>query len=114
MLKATEDSIRSLSNKNSENIVNSLALAKLTLEQLYESGEGQFSREEILDDLTKLLDISERIKSTENFVEKNKIFFNEYQTFSNQLKTKYSDFQLKTTTSNRHPPTRPKSPIRNL
>ncbi|AFZ18583.1 hypothetical protein [Allocoleopsis franciscana] len=92
MLTATEDSIRSLSEKNSENIINSLDSAKILLEQLYESGEGQFSREEILDDLMKLVEISERIKSTGNLGEKIEIFFGEYQTLSNQLKTKYNDF----------------------
>lgn len=92
MLTATEDSIRSLSDENSENIVNTLASAKLALEHLYESGKGQFSREEILDDLRKLVEISWRIKSTENLGEKTKIFFGEYQMLSNQLKTKYNDF----------------------
>jgi len=56
MLTATEDSIRSLSDENSENIVNTLASAKLALEQLYESGKGQFPREEALDDLMKIVD----------------------------------------------------------
>lgn len=92
MLTATEDSIRSLSDENSENIVNILASAKLALEQLYESGKGQFAREEILDDLMKLVEISEHIKSTGNLGEKMEIFFGEYQTLSNQLKTKYNDF----------------------
>lgn len=92
MLTATEDSIRSLSDENSENIINSLDSAKLALEQLYESGEGQFSREEILDDLRKLVEISGRMKSTVNLGEKMKIFFGEYQMLSNQLQTKYNDF----------------------
>lgn len=92
MLTATEDSIRSLSDENSENIVNTLASAKLALEQLYESGKGQFSREEILHDLRKLVEISGRIKSTENLGEKMKIFFEEYQMLSHQFKTKYNDF----------------------
>lgn len=92
MLTATEDSIRSLSEENSENIVNTLASAKLALEQLYESGKGQFSREEVLDDLRKIVEISGRIKSTENLGEKMKIFFEKYQMLSHRLKTKYNDF----------------------
>ncbi len=42
MLTATEDSIRSLSDANSENLVNTLASAKLAVEPLYESGKGNF------------------------------------------------------------------------
>jgi hypothetical protein len=92
MLTATEDSIRSLSDENSENIVNTLASAKLALEQLYESGKGQFSREEALDDLMKIVEISKRIKATNNLREKINIFSEEYQTFSKELRSKYSDF----------------------
>lgn len=92
MLTATEDSIRSLSDENSENIVNTLASAKLALEHLYESGKGQFSREEILDDLMKIVEISERIKVTNNLSKKMNVFSEEYQTFSKKLRTKYSDF----------------------
>jgi len=92
MLTATEDSIRSLSDENSENIVNTLASAKLALEQLYESGKGQFPREEALDDLMKIVDISKRIKATNNLREKINIVSEEYQTFSKQLRSKYSDF----------------------
>jgi hypothetical protein len=92
MLTATEDSIRSLSDENSENIVNTLASAKLALEQLYESGKGQFPREEALDDLMKIVEISKRIKATNNLTEKINIVSEEYQTFSKQLRSKYSDF----------------------
>lgn len=92
MLTATEDSIRSLSDENSENIVNSLASAKLAIEQLYQSGKGQFSREEILDDLMKIGEISERIKETNSLSDKMNIFSKEYQIFSKQLRTKYSEF----------------------
>jgi hypothetical protein len=92
MLTATEDSIRSLSDENSENIVNTLASAKLALEQLYESGKGQFPREEALDDLMKIVEISKRIKATNNLREKINIVSEEYQTFSKQLRSKYSDF----------------------
>lgn len=75
-----------------EDIVDTLASIKLALERLYESGAGQFPKEEILDDLIKIVNISERIKATEDFGEKIKIFSSEYQTFSNQVRTKYSDF----------------------
>lgn len=92
MLTVTEDSIRSFLDKNRENMFTSLASVKLVLEQLYESGEGQFSREQILDDLMKIVDISSRIKSTENLREKTEIFFSEYQKLSNTLKNKYNDF----------------------
>ena len=92
MMTATEDSIRLLLDENSQNIFNIVASIKLALKQLYESGKGQFSKEEILDDFMKLTDISERIKSTKNIGEITKIFFSEYQTLSKQLKTKYSDF----------------------
>lgn len=92
MLTATEGSIKSLSEDDGEIIINSLAATNLALQRLYESGEGQFSREKILDDLMKIVKISERIKSTNNLREKMKIFFCDYQTLSNQLKTKYSDF----------------------
>ncbi len=91
MFTATEDSIRSLSDENSENIVNTLASAKLALEQLYESGKGQFPREEVLDDLMKIVEISKRIKATNNLREKINIVSEEYQTFSKQLRSKYSD-----------------------
>lgn len=92
MLAATEDSIRLLSDENSENIVKTLASAKLALEQLYESGKGLFSREEALDDLRKIVEISNRIKATNNLREKVNIVSEEYQIFSKQLRTKYSDF----------------------
>jgi hypothetical protein len=92
MLAATEDSLRLLSDENSENIVNTLDSVKLALEQLYESGEGQLSKEEILDDVMKLVEISNRIKATNNLREKVNIVSEEYQIFSKQLRTKYSDF----------------------
>lgn len=92
MLAATEDSLRLLSDENSENIVNTLDSVKLALEKLYESGEGQLSREKILDDLMKLVEISNRIKATNNLREKVNVFSEEYQIFSKQLRTKYSDF----------------------
>lgn len=84
----TEDSFRLLL----EDVVESLASTKVALERLYESGAGQFPKEEILDDLIKIVNISERMKATEDFGEKIKIFFSEYQTFSNKFRTKYSDF----------------------
>jgi hypothetical protein len=92
MLTDTEESIRLLSEDDGEIIINGLASTKLALERLYESGKGQLLREEILDDLMKIVEISERIKSTDNLGEKMKIFFFEYQTLSNELKAKYSDF----------------------
>jgi len=91
---ATENSIRSLStllSNKSDNIVNGLATAKLALEQLSKSGTEQFSREEIRDDLIKLVETSEHIKSTDNLAEKTKIFFSEYKALSKHLRTKYSD-----------------------
>lgn len=92
MFTSIEDSIRSLSGDDGEIIVDSLASTKLALEHLYESGKGQLPREEILNDLMKIAEVSEQIKSTNNFGEKMKIFFSEYQTLSNQLNAKYSDF----------------------
>lgn len=92
MPKATEDSIRSLLENDGEIISDSLASIVLALKGLYESGEGQFSREEILSDSMKIVEIAKRIRATDNLVEKMEIFFSDYQTLSNQLKTKYSDF----------------------
>ena len=92
MLTAIEDSIKSLSDDEGEIIVDSLALTKVALERLYESSEGLFPKEEILEDLRKIVELSERIKTTENLREKMKIFFSEYQALSGQLKTKYGDF----------------------
>jgi hypothetical protein len=91
---ATENSIRSLStllSNKSDNLVNGLATAKLALEQLSKSGTGQLSREEIRDDLIKLVETSEHIKSTDNLAEKTKVFFSEYKPLSKHLRTKYSD-----------------------
>lgn len=68
---STANSFRSLL----DDIVDTLASTKLALEHLYESGAGQFPKEEILDDLIKIINISERIKATEDFGEKIKIFF---------------------------------------
>lgn len=93
MLTATESSIRSLLEDNVEIIiVDSLASTNLALERLYESGKAQLPKEKILDDLSKIVEISERIKSTGSLEEKMNIFFSDYQPLSNQLKTKYSDF----------------------
>jgi hypothetical protein len=91
MLTATEDSIRSLSDANSEILVNTLASAKLALEPLYESGKGQFPREEALDDLMNIVEISKRIEATNNIRDKINILSEEYQTFSKQLRSKYRD-----------------------
>ncbi|GAA6614700.1 hypothetical protein [Scytonema sp. NUACC26] len=91
MLTTTENSIRSLSSENGEIILNGLASTQLVLKHLYESGNGQFSRKDLLDDLMKLGKISEQIKSENYLGEKMKIFFSEYQILSNKLKTKYSD-----------------------
>ncbi|MEQ9620494.1 hypothetical protein [Coleofasciculus chthonoplastes] len=94
MLTTTEDSIRSLStllSNKSDNLVNGLATAKLALEQLSESGTEQLSREEIRDDLIKLVETSEHIKSTDNLAEKTKFLFSEYKPLSKHLRTKYSD-----------------------
>lgn len=92
MLTVTEGSIKSLSEDDSEIIIHGLTSTKLALECLYESAEEQFSRDELRDDLMKIVEISERIKSTKNLGEKMNIFFSKYQTFSQQLKIKYSDF----------------------
>lgn len=87
-----EDLFQSPSEDDGEIIRDSLAPIKLVLERLYKSGEGQFSREEILDDAMKMVEISKHMKATEDLGEKMKIFSSEYQTLSNQIKTKYSDF----------------------
>jgi hypothetical protein len=92
MLAATESSIRALSEYSSEAIIDGLALTKLSLKHLYKSDEGQFSKEEILKDLAKIVDISERLKATSNLIEKRNVFFSEYQPLSNQLRDTYSDF----------------------
>lgn len=92
MFTGTECSIRSLSKDDGEIIIDGLASTKLALECLYESGVGQFPREDVLDDLMKIVEISERIKSTDNLEEKINIFLCEYQKLSHQIKTKYSDF----------------------
>lgn len=92
MPKATEELIRSLSENDGEIFTDSLASMVLALEGLYESGEGQFSREEILADSMRMVEIAKRIEATDDHVEKMKIFFSDYQTLFNQLKTKYSDF----------------------
>ena len=91
MLTATEGSIKLLSESDGEIIAEGLALAKLALERLYKS-KDQLHSEEILDDLTKVAEIADRLKSTGNLGEKTEIFFSEYQTLSKHLKTKYSDF----------------------
>jgi hypothetical protein len=75
MLTATENSIRSLLEDNSKIIIENLASIKLALERLYESSESQLPRKELFDDLTKIVEISERIKSINNIEEKIKIFF---------------------------------------
>lgn len=92
MLAATESSIRALSQFGSEAIIDGLASTKLVLEHLYKIDEGQFTKEEILKDLAKIVEISERLKATSNLIDKRNIFFSEYQLLSNQLRDKYSDF----------------------
>lgn len=92
MLAATENSIRSLIYEDRNDIFSSLASTKLVLEQLHESGEGQFSKVEIFDDLMKLIEISEHINATKNLPEKIKLISEEYQTLARQIRIKYSDF----------------------
>lgn len=84
----TEDSFRSLL----EDIVGTLASTKLALERLYESGEGQISIQELLDVLMKFEEISPPIEVTDDIQEKMSLFLFELQTFTNQLRAKYSDF----------------------
>lgn len=92
MLAATDSSIRALSEYSSKAIIDGLDLTKLALEHLYKSDERQFSKEEILKDLTKIAEVSERIRATNNLLDKRNIFFLEYQPFSNQLRDRYRDF----------------------
>jgi hypothetical protein len=92
MLAATDSSIRALSEYSSKAIIDGLDLTKLALEHLYKSDERQFSKEEILKDLTKIAEVSERIRATNNHLDKRNIFFLEYQPLSNQLRDRYRDF----------------------
>jgi hypothetical protein len=92
MLAATDSSIRALSEYSSKAIIDGLDLTKLALEHLYKSDERQFSKEEILKDLTKIAEVSERIRATNNLLDKRNIFFLEYQPLSNQLRDRYRDF----------------------
>lgn len=94
MLEATKDSIRLLSEATSDAIVDSLVLTRSVLEELYKSGEGGFSPEELQQDLATYQQTIRRIKSaSDNQLEEQlAVLTSDGQGFLKHFREKYSDF----------------------
>ncbi len=92
MTVTTENSIQALLSSSEEMMLGELSLIKHTLEKLFESDEAQIPKEELSNDLFKIVDVLERIIETKSTLEKFKIYYNEYQPILSDFKVKYSDF----------------------
>ena len=101
MLEATKDSIRLLSEATSDAIIDSLAPTKSVLEELYKSGAGGFSLEELQQDLAIYQQVHDRIrercKLASNPEEPFKIITPDDQALLEKFREKYSDFLPKST-----------------
>jgi hypothetical protein len=92
MTIATENSIRALPLNSEEVMFGELNLTKDALEGLFESDEAQIPKEELFNDVLKIIEVSERIKEAETFRQKSDIYYSEYRPLSDEHKVKYSDF----------------------
>ena len=92
MPATTKYSVRLLAKEQSEIIISALTATKLALERLYKSDEGQLLKEEIWKDVVKVLESSERIKTTNSPEDKLQQDLSNFKTLFKQLKTKYGDF----------------------
>jgi len=104
---ATKDSIRALAVSSPEFMLNSdvklysfVNLVKLAhlnqltnqLNEQYNLESRDFSREELLDDITKIFLVSEQIRESANLAQKFHIYDSEYVPLSRRLKAKYTEF----------------------
>lgn len=92
MSPATADSIDALFSVAGEQMLSGLGFIQQTLERLYESNDAQFSPEELWNDLTKIVGVTERIRQTGSYKEKTDIYYSEYRPLSSELKAKYKEF----------------------
>jgi len=92
MTVTTENSIRALLSNTDEVMLGELSSIKHSLEKLLESDEARIPKEELFDDLLKIVDVSERIREVQNLRQKFDIYYSEYRPLFQELKAKYSDF----------------------
>ena len=103
----TKDSIRALGVSSPEFMLSSdvtlysfgslVKLAQLNqlrnqLNEQYNLESRDFSREEFLDDISKIFLVSEQIRESANLAQKFHVYDSEYLPLSRQLKAKYSEF----------------------
>lgn len=86
------NSIRALLQNSEEVMFGELSLTKHALEMLFKSDEVQIHKEELLNDMLKIVEVSERIRQAETPRQKSDIYYSEYRLVSDELKAKYSDF----------------------
>lgn len=87
----TEDSIRTLLLNSEAVILGELDLTKHALEKLLESDNVQISKEELLNGVLKIDQMSEQIGEAETPRQKFDIYYSEYRSLLEKLKTKYCE-----------------------
>ncbi|MHC5822896.1 MAG: hypothetical protein ACYT04_45445 [Nostoc sp.] len=92
MTVTIENSIRALLENSEEVTFGELSLTKHALEMLFKSDEAQIPKEELFNDMLKIVEVSERITQAETLRQKSDIYYSEYRPLSDELKAKYSDF----------------------
>jgi hypothetical protein len=97
MAIATENLIRALSLSSGEAIFGELNLIKHALEKLFEADEARISKEELFNNVLKIVKVSERIKEAATPRQKFDIYYSEYRPLSDEFSVKYSDFLARDT-----------------
>ena len=97
MTVTTENSIRALLSNTDEVMLGELSSIKHSLEKLLESDEARIPKEELFNDLLKIVELLERIREAKHLGQKIEIYYSEYRPFFSVLKAKYSDFLARDT-----------------
>ena len=92
MTVTTENSIRALLSNTEEVMLGELSSIKHSLEKLLESDEARIPKEELFNDLLKIVEVSERIREVQYLRQKFDIYYSEYRPLFQEFKSKYSDF----------------------
>lgn len=92
MSVAVTDSIASLSQSSETEMFSEIDFTKQIFEHLYNSDNAQIPKEDLYRDLARLLEIAEHIRQAEDLRRKSEIYYSEYKSLSNELRTKYREF----------------------